>query len=98
MKHTSVLWLSLDGGGGGGGVKFFLGQTPVKLRFKKIFPTNTCKITAKSHFFGPIPVKLRSKRFLSYHYLYKNRSKYFFLITPFGAPLLQILGLPSTGG
>jgi hypothetical protein len=30
--------------------KFFSVQTPVKLRFKKISPTNTCKITAKTLF------------------------------------------------
>ena len=42
---------------------------------------------AKTHFFEAIPAKLRFKIFLSYHDLYKTRSKLlFFLITPFGAP------------
>ena len=57
------------------GSKFFSWQTPVKLRFKNIFWTNTCKFTAKTHFFGPISVKLRFKIFLSYHNLYRKRSK-----------------------
>ena len=57
------------------GSKFFSGQTPVKLRFKKFFRTNTCKITSKTHLFATKRVKLRSKRFLSYHDLYKKRTK-----------------------
>ena len=53
----------------------------------------------KTHFFGPIPVKWRSKRFFSYYYLYKKRSKYFFNYTPFGAPPQSVnFGAPFTGG
>jgi hypothetical protein len=54
---------------------------------------------AKTHFFEAIPAKLRFKIFLSYHDLYKKTFQIIiFLITPFGAPLLQILGPPLTGG
>jgi hypothetical protein len=55
--------------------KYFSGQTPVKLKFKKIFGTNTCTITARTYFFPPILVKLRSKRFVSYDHIYTKRSK-----------------------
>jgi hypothetical protein len=36
MKHTSVLWLSLDGGGGEGEKKFFSDIS--KKGFRKMFP------------------------------------------------------------
>jgi hypothetical protein len=85
------------GGEGGGREEKTFSWTYSKTDSKNSFRTNTSKIKVQTHFFGPIPVKLRSKRFLLYHYLYKNVTNFFFKITPFGDAFLQILGTPLIG-